>query len=55
MHLPALAYVLGLTAILTFGVRSPHLGWSRAVIAIFVLLWADLILTAQALIVIFSD
>jgi hypothetical protein len=49
MHLLALAYVLGLTAILTFGVSSPHFGWSRAVIAIFVLLWADVILTAQAL------
>jgi hypothetical protein len=49
MHLLALGYVLVLAAILAFGVRSSHLSWPRAIIAIFVLLWADLILTAEVL------
>ena len=49
MHLALFAYVLGLTIIFAFGVRSPQLGASRAIIAVFILLWADLILTAHLL------
>ena len=49
MHLATLAYALGLTIILAFGVRSPQLGASRAIIAVFILLWADLILTTHLL------
>jgi hypothetical protein len=49
MHLLAIAYLLGLAAVLAVGVRSPFLRSSRAVIAILLLLWAVLILTAQVL------
>jgi hypothetical protein len=49
MHFLALSYLLGLGAILWMGVKSSHLHWSRALIAIFLLLWAVLILTAQVL------
>ena len=49
MHLAALVYVLALAAILAIGAKSPHLSWSRALIAVFLLIWADLILTAQVL------
>jgi hypothetical protein len=49
MHLLAIAYLVGLAAVLAVGVRSPHLRPSRAVIAIYLLFWAVLILTAQVL------
>lgn len=49
MHLLAIAYLVGLAAVLAVGVRSPYLRPSRAVIAIYLLFWAVLILTAQVL------
>lgn len=49
MHFLIVVYVVGLSAIFAIGVGSPYLRWSRAVVAIFLLLWADLILSAQAL------
>jgi hypothetical protein len=49
MHIIALSYFLGLGAILAVGVKSAYLPWSRALVAIYLLLWAILILTAQIL------
>ena len=44
-----IVYLLSLGAILAFGVKTQYLRWAPALIAIFILIWADLILTAQAL------
>ncbi len=49
MHVLALAYLFALSAILAAGVKSPQLGWLRAAVAVFLLVWAVLILTAQLL------
>jgi hypothetical protein len=48
-HLAALIYLAALSGILAAGVKSPRLGWPSALIAIFVLAWAALILTAHTL------
>src|SRR5258705_13674487 len=48
-HLAALIYLAALSGILAAGVRSPRLGWPSALVAIFVLVWAVLIMTAQIL------
>src|SRR5712671_2675619 len=48
-HLAALIYLAALSGILAAGIRSPRLGWPSALVAIFVLVWAVLILTAHAL------
>lgn len=49
MHFLALIYFAILTVILLAGVKSPQLAWLRAVVAVFLLLWAVLIGTAQLL------
>ena len=49
MNAAFLAYLLALAAILALGVKSRHLRWGPALVAIFLLLWTDLILTAQLL------
>jgi len=49
MHALALLYVFALAGILALGVRSRYLRWSRALVAVFLLGWAALILTAQVL------
>jgi hypothetical protein len=49
MHTLALIYLLLLATILAVGVKSPQLGWLRAALAVFLLVWAVLILTAQFL------
>jgi len=49
MHSLAVIYFLVLAAILVAGVKSPQLGWLRTALAVFVLTWAVLILTAQFL------
>lgn len=49
MHILALLYFFDLATILVLGVKSSYLTWSRALIAIYLLLWAVLILTAQIL------
>jgi hypothetical protein len=49
MHFLATIYFLALAAILGWGLRSSRLGWMRAILAVFVLLWAVLIVTAQIL------
>ncbi len=49
MYISALVYLLALSAILAAGVKSPQLGWLRAGLAVFLLVWAVLILTAQLL------
>ena len=49
MHFLAVIYLIVLTAILAAGVKSSQLGWLRATLAVFLLLWAVLILTAQSL------
>jgi len=49
MHAAFLVYLLALGAILAVGVKSRFLGWGQALVAIFLLIWADLILTAQLL------
>src|SRR4051812_25491722 len=49
MHAAFLAYLLALGAILTVGVKTRYLGWGPALVAIFLLVWADLVLTAQLL------
>lgn len=49
MHVLASLYLLGLTAILLVGVKSVHLRLAPALVAIFLLLWGVLILTAQVL------
>src|SRR3954453_22948862 len=48
-HLAALIYLAALSGVLAAGVKSPRLGWPSALVAIFILVWAVLILTAQAL------
>jgi len=45
----AVIYLLVLTGVLAAGLRSARLGWLRAAMAVFVLLWAVLIVTAQLL------
>src|SRR4051812_32590456 len=49
MHFFALIYLVVLVAILTAGAKSPQLGWLRGIVAVFLLLWAVLIVTAQLL------
>jgi hypothetical protein len=49
MHILAVIYLLVLSAILTAGIKSPQLGWLRAALGVFLLVWAVLILTAQFL------
>lgn len=49
MHAVFLVYLLALGAILALGVKTRFLGWGPALVAIFVLIWADLVLTAQLL------
>src|SRR5947207_5014667 len=49
MHAAFLVYLLALGAILAVGVKTRFLGWGPALVAIFLLIWADLILTAQLL------
>ena len=49
MHILALIYLFALAAILAVGAKSPQLGWLRCVLAVFLLVWAVLILTAQFL------
>ena len=49
MHAAFLVYLLALGAILALGVKSRFLGWGPALVAIFLLIWADLILTAHVL------
>jgi hypothetical protein len=49
MHVLASLYLLGLVVILSGGVKSVHLRLAPALIAIFLLLWGVLILTAQIL------
>lgn len=49
MHVLAVIYFLVLSAILATGVKPSHLGWLRAVLGTFLLVWAVLILTAQFL------
>lgn len=49
MHILAVIYLLVLMAILAAGVKSPQLGWLRAALCLFLLVWAVLILTAQLL------
>jgi hypothetical protein len=48
-HLAALVYLVVLSGILAAGVKSSRLGWPGTLIAIFVLVWSVLILTAQTL------
>ncbi|HWM49442.1 MAG TPA: hypothetical protein VNR11_21285 [Xanthobacteraceae bacterium] len=49
MHALAAAYVVALGAVLAFGVRSRCMPWARVLLAVYLLLWAVLILTAQVL------
>jgi hypothetical protein len=49
MHFLAAVYFILLAAILAAGMRSQQLGWPRASLAVFILLWSVLILTAQVL------
>lgn len=49
MHAAFLVYLLALGAIVTLGVKTRFVGWGPALVAIFLLIWADLILTAQLL------
>jgi hypothetical protein len=49
MHFLAAVYFILLSAILAAGVRPHHLGWLRGSLAVFILLWSVLILTAQFL------
>jgi hypothetical protein len=49
MHAAFLAYLLALGAILALGVKTRYLRWGPALVAIFLLIWTDLILTAQLL------
>jgi hypothetical protein len=49
MHFLAAVYFIVLSVILTTGVRPHQLGWLRASVAVFVLVWSVLILTAQFL------
>jgi hypothetical protein len=49
MHFLAAVYILVLTAILAAGVKPAQLGWLRTAVAVFLLAWAVLILTAQSL------
>jgi hypothetical protein len=49
MHLAALLYLVVLSAILAFGLRSRFLNWPRVVVALFLLVWSALIVTAHLL------
>jgi len=49
MHAFALLYAAALVGIIWFGVWSPYLPWPRALIAVFLLVWAVIIMTAQML------
>jgi hypothetical protein len=49
MHLAALLYLVALSVVLAFGLRSRFLNWPRVVVALFVLVWFALILTAHLL------
>src|SRR5260221_14144205 len=49
MHAAFLAYLLALGAILARGINIRPLKWGPALVAIFLLIWADWILTAQLL------
>ena len=49
MQAAFLVYLLALGAILALGVKTRYLGWGPALVAVFLLIWADLILTAQLL------
>jgi hypothetical protein len=49
MHAAFLVYLLALGAILALGVKTRYLRWGSALVAVFLLIWADLILTAQLL------
>src|SRR4051794_33916694 len=49
MHAAFLVYLLALGAIFAFAVKTRMLGWGPALVAIFLLIWADLVLTAQLL------
>src|SRR5260221_5617804 len=49
MHAAFLAYLLALGAILARGINIRPLKWGPALVAIFLLMWADWILTAQLL------
>lgn len=49
MHFLAVIYLAILATILAAGVKSPQLGWLRTIVAVFLLLWAVLIVTAQLL------
>ena len=49
MHLAFLLYLIALSGILAVGVKSSRLGWPSALVAIFILIWSVLILTAQIL------
>jgi hypothetical protein len=49
MHAAFLVYLLVLGAILAVGVKTRFLGWAPALVAIFLLVWADFILTAHLL------
>src|SRR5438445_5219861 len=49
LHILAAIYLLVLTAVLAAGVRPAQLGWLRAIVAVFLLVWAVLIVTAQLL------
>jgi hypothetical protein len=48
-HAAFLAYLPALGAIVALGVKTCYLRWGPALVAIFLLIWADLILTAQLL------
>jgi hypothetical protein len=49
MHLLFLLYLLSLGAMLVIGVRSPFLRLGPLLVAVFLLIWIDLVLTAQVL------
>src|SRR4051794_33184807 len=49
MHTAFLVYLLALGAILAVSVKTRYLGWGPPLVVIFLLVWADLILTAQLL------
>lgn len=49
MHILLFIYVASLCLVLWMGVRSPYLGWLRGSLAVFLLVWAVWITTAQLL------
>src|ERR1700749_4606893 len=49
MHFLSLIYFVVIAAILAWGLKSSRLGWMRAGLAMFILAWAVLIMTAQIL------